>query len=259
MKKEKVFTYIPVGEVKCIWMSSGVVDFKLCDKCYDCDNCEYYKIVRESKVTIHEDKFDNISFSEYKDKLLSFLQQYYIEEGYYYYQNHTWIKLFDWNKASIGLDPLISRLLPKNVKIILAVQGSYIKQGQPCCWLNTFDSTFTIKSPLSGYVKEINEDLFCSPELISQSPYDKGWLFTINPIEYEQDKKHLMDFESMSNVCLKDTTRIEKKFSEVVESHKMEIGTTLMDGGEVVTNLVDLVGRKRYIQIIKALFRPKIL
>jgi hypothetical protein len=62
-----------------------------------------------------------------------------------------------------------------------------------------------------------------------------------------------MDAKSMSNVCLKDTGRIEKKFTEVIESHRTEIGTTLMDGGEVVTNLVDLVGIKRYIQIIKAL------
>ena len=32
--------------LKCIWMNSGVIDYKLCDHNFDCENCPFDKVIR---------------------------------------------------------------------------------------------------------------------------------------------------------------------------------------------------------------------
>lgn len=32
--------------LKCIWMTSGVIDYKLCDNNFDCENCPFDKVIR---------------------------------------------------------------------------------------------------------------------------------------------------------------------------------------------------------------------
>ncbi len=34
------------GENECVWMKARVVNFKLCDKAYDCDDCAFDKAMR---------------------------------------------------------------------------------------------------------------------------------------------------------------------------------------------------------------------
>lgn len=31
--------------IKCIWMASDVVSYKLCDKEFDCENCQFNKVM----------------------------------------------------------------------------------------------------------------------------------------------------------------------------------------------------------------------
>ncbi|MCB9247743.1 MAG: hypothetical protein H6613_03995 [Ignavibacteriales bacterium] len=32
--------------LKCVWMTSGVIDYKLCDNNFDCENCPFDKVIR---------------------------------------------------------------------------------------------------------------------------------------------------------------------------------------------------------------------
>uniref|UniRef100_A0A7V4G9B8 Glycine cleavage system protein H n=1 Tax=Desulfobacca acetoxidans TaxID=60893 RepID=A0A7V4G9B8_9BACT len=34
----------------CIWMEAGVIDFKICDKDYDCDHCEFDQAMKEAAI-----------------------------------------------------------------------------------------------------------------------------------------------------------------------------------------------------------------
>lgn len=34
-------------ENHCIWMSAGVISFKLCPFDYDCDNCDFDRVMRQ--------------------------------------------------------------------------------------------------------------------------------------------------------------------------------------------------------------------
>ncbi len=42
----KGYPLIPEGENKCVWMKTGLVSYKLCDKNYHCDACPFDRAMR---------------------------------------------------------------------------------------------------------------------------------------------------------------------------------------------------------------------
>ena len=47
--------------------------------------------------------------------------------------------------------------------------------------------------PISGVVKEVNEEVADEPGIINQSPFDSGWLIIVEPSDLENEKKNLLD------------------------------------------------------------------
>ena len=46
-KKNRINVY-QVTEDECIWMKAGVVNFRLCDSGYDCNNCAFDKAMEKA-------------------------------------------------------------------------------------------------------------------------------------------------------------------------------------------------------------------
>jgi len=53
-----------------------------------------------------------------------------------------------------------------------------------------------IIAPLSGVVKEVNEELVDNPALINEDPYGEGWLITITASDLEGEIENIMDFDA---------------------------------------------------------------
>ena len=41
--------FIQNSEKQCIWMSAGVISYKLCPINYDCENCDFDTVMRQRK------------------------------------------------------------------------------------------------------------------------------------------------------------------------------------------------------------------
>ena len=46
MSNENVHISTNYEKLKCIWMASQVLDYKLCDNKFDCENCQFDKVMR---------------------------------------------------------------------------------------------------------------------------------------------------------------------------------------------------------------------
>ena len=56
-------------------------------------------------------------------------------------------------------------------------------------------ATSDIFAPLSGEIVEINETLDDAPEVVNESPYDKGWLIKIT-VDNEDELGELLDVDA---------------------------------------------------------------
>jgi glycine cleavage system H protein len=74
-----------------------------------------------------------------------------------------------------------------------------VKAGDEIASIETVKVNFSLPSPASGKVVEINALLQNSPELINLEPYGKGWLVALQPADPEGDLGALMTAEAYSN------------------------------------------------------------
>ena len=259
MKYQDNIKSIPFGEVKCIWMTAGAVDYKLCSRAYECDSCEYYetmsKGISESNIPEASEP-DYISHEDdFGKRIFSILKNYDLKEGLLYKENHTWVRIINSEKLQVGIDSFAGNLLPKNKTIVLPVSGNFVDAGQPCSWITVGESIYTIKSPVSGFVTEVNYDLIRSTESLSSSPYDDGWLFYIKPSKFHKEEKNLLEVSDMTRLTERDIEKINRKITVELLPQTSMIGSTMMDGGVSLTHIFDMLGPKKFDTILSCIFK----
>jgi len=116
-----------------------------------------------------------------------------IPNDLFYAKTHEWAKK-EGNKIYVGITDHAQHEITDIVHVELPEVGKKFKKGQPCAVVESVKSAFDIYSPASGTVVEVNEALLSSPELINQSPYEKGFFFVME-LENENDLKDLLSAE----------------------------------------------------------------
>lgn len=79
----------------------------------------------------------------------------------------------------MGITNYAQQVLGEIVYLELPQPGDKVEKDQPCGFVESKKSVVDILSPFSGRVAIANRQLINNPALINQSPYDKGWLFTL--------------------------------------------------------------------------------
>ena len=67
-----------------------------------------------------------------------------------------------------------------------------------------------IYAPISGKVESTNQELEDTPELINESPYEKGWICKINPSNLQEELKNLIKGESLLEFVKSEIIRVKK-------------------------------------------------
>ncbi|MCS7135607.1 MAG: hypothetical protein RMJ14_02490 [Nitrososphaerota archaeon] len=78
------------------------------------------------------------------------------------------------------------RVLPK---------GRLISRGHPFGSVEYGTRVMLLRSPVSGWIVEVNEKLREKPDLINEDPYGEGWIAVFRPINYEEDIKYLVELK----------------------------------------------------------------
>ncbi len=95
-----------------------------------------------------------------------------------YTETHEWVKL-DGKTATVGITDHAQKEISDVVFIELPAMNKGVKQKDAAMVIESVKAAFDIYAPLSGKIVKVNEELKARPELVNQSPYEKGWLFQI--------------------------------------------------------------------------------
>jgi len=118
--------------------------------------------------------------------------EYEVREGLYYSENHVWVNVED-NRARVGLTDYAQKNLKQVINVSLLDPGSVVNVGEPFGSAESLKAAIDLPSPLTGVIKEVNEEVKNSPELINEDPYGRGWLVVIEPSRLDEELKGLMD------------------------------------------------------------------
>ncbi|MFH0874368.1 MAG: glycine cleavage system protein GcvH [archaeon] len=93
----------------------------------------------------------------------------------YYSKEHEWI-IISGTEGTVGISDHAQKALKDIVFIELPTAGKKLEQGKPFCVIESVKSVSDVYSPVNGEVIDVNDELDDHPELVNESPYDKGWI-----------------------------------------------------------------------------------
>ena len=111
-----------------------------------------------------------------------------------YSDSHEWVKVTN-STVTVGVSQYAQKELGDIVHVELPKVGANIKKGKEMAVLESTKAAADVYSPVSGEISEVNKELMDHPELINESPEEKGWLIRItlnDPTELE----NLMDIDA---------------------------------------------------------------
>jgi glycine cleavage system H protein len=133
---------------------------------------------------------ENMEYEIYKKDKFTFRVP---KEGFYFNENDCWTYVVG-NKARIGVADYIQQSISDIMFFTPPAIGSEIEQFGEAGSIESGKAVFEIVCPVSGTITTVNEKLMEAPELINESPYEKGWVAEIELSDFESDKELLYDF-----------------------------------------------------------------
>ena len=103
----------------------------------------------------------------------------------FYNEDHVWIEE-DGDLATIGITEYLHGDMEELLSIEIPEVGTDLEMGDTLATIELRQGMVEIYSPLSGEVVEANQDLIDSPDWISSSPYEDGWMIRLKLTEIEE-------------------------------------------------------------------------
>jgi glycine cleavage system H lipoate-binding protein len=173
--------------VQCVWMTAGVVDYKLCDADFDCEHCPFDENMGSARRhaappagECDRGRPDAAGVRGYRLPAL------------FYHPRHAWARIEHGPAVRVGLDDFGQRLLGRIYSVALPPKGARLGRGDTCLRVTYRDGEADVVSPVSGIVREVNTLLPLYPSLLNRDPYGGGWALLLEPDDLEGCLRHLL-------------------------------------------------------------------
>lgn len=228
-----------MSALKCIWMECGYVEYKLCDRNYDCENCPFDKAIKKER-DIKKSNESEKKVSSTFDKVIT--------------PNHIWISKQE-NIYALGLDEFAQTFFDRNCSISFPIVGSKLFEGKTFLWIIGSFGAIGFRSPIEGEVIWVNEEL-----KNNSLKFFEGNSFDIDLVRVESSEKY--DFKNF--FTMEGKKRLIEMDKNLINEYLLKRFSftkdylTLPDGGELIKVYLNQLSNQEYLQLLKLLFNKKI-
>ena len=134
---------------------------------------------------------------------------YVFPDGIFYHREHYWARV-EGERVVMGTSDFTQKLAGQIVYVELPAVGRAVEQGKICGSVESGKWVGRIYAVVSGKVESVNEELEETPELINESPYEKGWICKIKPSNLEEELKLLIQGEDLVKFIRAEIERVQK-------------------------------------------------
>lgn len=153
---------------------------------------------------------------------------------FYDLDNFTWAKSIekpddkknDVKQVLVGITPVYSYIAGKILKFKTKPVGTEIVRNKSLGTIESLNHFGIIRSPVSGNIVEINQEIIDNPKIVNDSPFERGWIAKI------KTKDNLESLESVRTIdeCKFEIESQIKKFNvkcfkSFPDFHMFELGT----------------------------------
>ncbi len=224
---------------KCIWMECGFVEYKLCERNYDCENCPFDIAIKKAReLNMTEEKKLN-SLPSDSNKIIT--------------PDHIWI-LKESDIYTFGLDDFAQMFFDHNCSIAFPEVGSSLYEGRTFLWIIGSFGAIGFRSPIDGNVIWINSEIKKNPQKFFEKNSLDIDLIKVKG-EHEIQLNQVYKFDDRHNLHNSDKYLIKEFLLKKFTDSKSTI--TLPDGGEFRKEILNELSNIDYLKLLRILFNKK--
>jgi glycine cleavage system H protein len=233
---------LPGDARPCVWMTAGVVAYKICDHDFDCDSCPLDAGLcgRETREAAPELEVESAARAEVFE----------FPADRFYHASHTWAQPFDQTRVRSGIDSFAAHLLSCASSVVLPAEGTVLQQGRVGFWISEQTRLIPLISPVTGRVLKRNQQVQKFPGLVAASPYGQGWLLEVDCPDWPSQRQRLVDADRLRKLVHRQMASFRKRVAGYVEHPDRAVGPTMADGGERLTDVRRILGPIRYRRLV---------
>lgn len=131
-----------------------------------------------------------------------------VAPGMFHHRGHMWAHWRPEGSVVVGADDLLHRVIGRIDEVRPPARGATLKQGEKAVLLRQDDRVMYLTSPVTGTVEKVNDEVVGDSTLLKESPYEKGWIFTVRPERPKEDIENMMLADSAEIWMDKEARRI---------------------------------------------------
>lgn len=250
--KNGTMQMIPDDGMKCVWMTSGIISYKLCSLNFLCEECLFDKVMHNGSTVPAHDNADNEQASA--ENIAGVPVANRLDCALFYHKKHCWVKVLSSCEVLIGIDKIFSSLLCGIRTVVLPKIGESVERGQLFAHILLEKHVVPIIMPVSGTITEVNTSLESRPELVRGGSPDRGWLVAIKAVNLEKDLRTLLfGSKAMEWYRAKEQYLRDELHAAQLDSRE-QLGMTLHDGGELRQDIAELLTAEQHHRILDEIF-----
>jgi glycine cleavage system H lipoate-binding protein/ABC-type phosphate transport system substrate-binding protein len=154
--------------------------------------------------------------------------------GLYYDKTHTWAFMEREGNVRIGIDDFLQHITGSLTNVRMKSIGENIIKGEMIMTIIHEGKQLNIYSPVSGIVREINNNISKDASLLNVSPYSEGWVYLVEPANWARETQFLF-LSDKYNEWLRDEFKRLREFLLNIgnQSSTLKPQLILQDGGEI--------------------------
>lgn len=99
-----------------------------------------------------------------------------------YTKDHEWVRK-DGAEYTVGITAFAAEQLGDVTYVELPDVGKSLKAGGEAATVESVKAASDVYAPVAGTVSAKNDALDDAPELVNESPYEKGWFFKLEDVD----------------------------------------------------------------------------
>lgn len=165
-----------------------------------------------------------------------------LRDGHFFHQGHSWAAPVEGDVVRVGMDDFAQKLVGEPTSIDLPPPGTELRLGAPA-WKVVVDSgQVSMLSPIDGRVEAVNPEVSRRPDLVSQAPYDDGWLLKVRVADPGVLRKNLLS-GGLARAWMEETNERVRAMSTA------RLGVLLPDGGVPVQGFARALGAEDWVDV----------
>ena len=109
---------------------------------------------------------------------------------------NTWVEVNDDGTVTIGMTDIAQNLAGPLLHAKPKRIGTLRTKGRPVATVESSKWVGPVKSPITGEIVEINEELAKDATIVNRSPYKKGWIVKMKPSDLQAELAQMLTGEA---------------------------------------------------------------